>query len=189
MQANMHSIQGLCLQCSRLCLDSLKSLSGHSHTCSCFVQCMRADGFAPQTSVCREASFKHKHSCPESTGPCSIPSSGIRNLTPALAAARATSSFLSSTGKTDFGHIKYGMRTARAGQDAFSSQHGKRRQFGGGTRGLWLSTSATPGESKRECLPIRKQLQLHLQTASFVTFKPTLHLPGQVKGSAWPCRD
>lgn len=73
-------------------------------------------------------------------------------------------------------------------KEGCSSQHCKRRQFGGGTRELWLSTSATTRESKREHLPIRKQLQLHLQTASFVTFEPTLHLPGQVKGSAWPCR-
>lgn len=64
----------------------------------------------------------------------------------------------------------------------------KRTQFGGSTRGLRLSTSATTRESKKQCLSLRKQLQLHLQSASFVIFKPSLYLPGQVKGSVWPCR-
>lgn len=124
---------------------------------------MPADVFASQRPICREPRFKHKHSCPESTGPHSISSCGIRDLTTALAAARTTSRFLSSTGKTDFGHIKYGVRTARAGQDPFFSWHGKRRQFGGGTRGLWLSTSAATRESEMKSLPVRKQLQLHAQ--------------------------
>lgn len=53
-QTNIHSIQGFC-QGSKLCLDPFKSPSGHLRTCVCFVQCMPADGFAPQRAVRREA--------------------------------------------------------------------------------------------------------------------------------------
>lgn len=156
-----------------------KSLSGHSHTCICFIQCMSADGSAPQRPLSREARFKRKRSCPEGTGPCSIPPSGIRNLISFEVSQQHRQNCLGS-------HQIW----AENSEAKILSLPGvvKRTHFGGSTRRLWLSTSATTRESKRQCLLLRKQLQLHLQSASFIIFKPSLYLPGQVKGSVWPYR-
>lgn len=54
-QINIHSVQGFCCQGSKLCSHPFQRPSGPLFTCICFVQCVPADGFAPQRSVCREA--------------------------------------------------------------------------------------------------------------------------------------
>lgn len=76
------------------------------------------------------------------------------------------------------------VRTARASWESVSSQQGK-GWSGGGTREVWLSTPAVPGESTRLCLSIRKQLQHQLRAVTFITFPPPLRLGERISKSTW----
>lgn len=99
----------------------------------------------------------------------------------------SASRFLSSTGKTVLGHIKYGVRTVRPRSFHFL---------------VWLrehSLEEAPGDSGLALLPLQEKAKgsvfswesssnsiCSLLPSSFSN--PPSYLPGQVKGSVWPYR-
>lgn len=113
-----------------------KTFSSHSHTCISFVQ-----GSQKVALLFRDLTIEKLELNTSTLVRAQGPAASLLVATifiPALAAARATSRFLSSIGKSHLNHIKYGVRTARRGQDPFSSWCGKTEET------VWTRHQGTP---------------------------------------------